>query len=538
MTTTLADRVAAAEPLTAALAEQRRGFRLAALAAIGLGAVLRIQLVLGADFPLNDGGMFYAMARDLQLARYALPEYTSYNGGGIPFAYPPLGFYLAALLDEATPWSLLDSFRILPLLASLLSLAAFARFSGALLSSPLTRALALFAFALLPETFIWMLMGGGVARATGLLFAILAIHQAYLLFRGGSSRRLAVGVVCAGLAVLSHPSMGWFTAYSLALLLAAYGRSRRGLLHGALLAGGTMVCTAPWWLTVSLRHGPDIFLSARDNGLPALAGVVGLLTLSISNEPFVPVLGSLGLLGVLACLGRRHLFLPLWLLAMFVLDSRSTLQTAPLALAPLIGIGAVEGMLPLLNRAAGRPAGEPRDETALLQSRLAVSVLGFVAGYAVFSLLGGVRPHLAPLPAEERAAMAWVAANTPPDSRVLVLPVEPWAWDRSSEWFPVLTGRTSVATVQGSEWLGQGVYARKVEENDALRRCGHRERECLENWARDTGDDFSYIYIPKRFKGPISEQDDCCSSVWSSLGVAYSYTTVYDEVGATIVRRD
>lgn len=537
MTTTLADRVAAAEPLTATLAEQRRGFRLAALAAIGLGAALRLQLVLGADFPLNDGGMFYAMARDLQLARYALPEYTSYNGGGIPFAYPPLGFYLAALLDEVTPWSLLDSFRILPLLASLLSLAAFARFSGALLSSPLTRVLALFAFALLPETFLWMLMGGGVARATGLLFAILAIHQAYLLFRDGSSRRLAAGVVCAGLAVLSHPSMGWFTAYSLALLLAAYGRSRRGLLHGALLAGGTMVFTAPWWLTVSLRHGPDIFLSARDNGLPALAGVVGLLTLSISNEPFVPVLGSLGLLGVLVCLGQRRLFLPLWLLAMFVLDSRSTLQTAPLALAPLIGIGAAEGMLPLLNRAAGRPAGEPRDETALLQSRLAVSVLGFVAGYAVFSLLGGMRPYLAPLPAEERAAMAWVAANTPPDSRVLVLPVEPWAWDRSSEWFPVLTGRISVATVQGSEWLGQGVYARTVEESDALRACKAQGAACLDQWVADTSLSFEYVYVPKRSTGQPGASGDCCTALRSGLATSAAYTVVYDGSGASIFSR-
>jgi hypothetical protein len=71
--------------------------------AIAIGFVVRAMFVFSSSFPLNDGGMFYAMVRDLQGNGYAIPSFTSYNLGNVPFTYPPLGFYLAAVLDDATP---------------------------------------------------------------------------------------------------------------------------------------------------------------------------------------------------------------------------------------------------------------------------------------------------------------------------------------------------------------------------------------------------------------------------------------------------
>ena len=68
----------------------------APLSALGLvvallfGAIVRLTYVLGADFPLHDGGLFYAMARDVQQAGYAVPAYSSYNAAQVPFAYPHL----------------------------------------------------------------------------------------------------------------------------------------------------------------------------------------------------------------------------------------------------------------------------------------------------------------------------------------------------------------------------------------------------------------------------------------------------------------
>jgi len=65
--------------------------------------MVRLAITLRSDFPLNDGGLFFSMARDLKRAHYALPGEKSYNGADLPFAYPPLGIYLAALADSALP---------------------------------------------------------------------------------------------------------------------------------------------------------------------------------------------------------------------------------------------------------------------------------------------------------------------------------------------------------------------------------------------------------------------------------------------------
>src|SRR5688572_22420328 len=94
------------------------------LLAVAAGVVVRAVHVLSAPFPLNDGGLFFAMVRDLQRADYLLPPFTSYNAADIPFAYPPLGFYLAGLLEQLTPLDLVDVFRWLPLAATSLTIVA------------------------------------------------------------------------------------------------------------------------------------------------------------------------------------------------------------------------------------------------------------------------------------------------------------------------------------------------------------------------------------------------------------------------------
>ena len=147
-----------------------------------LGVFVRATYTFSADFPLNDGGLFYQMAVDLQRNHYVLPASTPYNFDEIPFAYPPLGFYLAALLDDLTPLSMMDVFRFLPLAVTGLTVLAMYRLAKDVLQSKTAVVVAVFAFALVPRSFIWLLMGGGITRSLGLLFAMLALHQIYLMY--------------------------------------------------------------------------------------------------------------------------------------------------------------------------------------------------------------------------------------------------------------------------------------------------------------------------------------------------------------------
>ena len=75
--------------------------------ALLFGAVIRFWPVFTNGFPLNDGGMFYTMIRDLRANHFILPQFTSYNFADIPFTYPPFGFYFAASLSALLPVSVL-----------------------------------------------------------------------------------------------------------------------------------------------------------------------------------------------------------------------------------------------------------------------------------------------------------------------------------------------------------------------------------------------------------------------------------------------
>ena len=103
------------------------------LCAIILGALVRLLHVWGLEFPINDGGLFYTMARDLQANGFLIPRVTSYNGGGLPFAYPPLGFYLAGSLETVFGWDLLGLMRWLPVIFNLLTIPVFYLFSRRLI---------------------------------------------------------------------------------------------------------------------------------------------------------------------------------------------------------------------------------------------------------------------------------------------------------------------------------------------------------------------------------------------------------------------
>ena len=102
--------------------------------AIFLGGILRIFPGVMAGFPINDGGMFYVMINDLRLNHYLLPDFTTYNISSIPFAYPPIGFYLAAAL-QGVGISELESLRWLPVLFNSISIFAI-YLAGCVLLAP------------------------------------------------------------------------------------------------------------------------------------------------------------------------------------------------------------------------------------------------------------------------------------------------------------------------------------------------------------------------------------------------------------------
>ncbi|MBM4429469.1 MAG: hypothetical protein FJ026_03860, partial [Chloroflexi bacterium] len=498
------------------------GTTIALASAVLLGLLIRLSFVVGSDFPLNDGALFYTMVRDLQQAHYRLPLYTSYNGGRIPFAYPPMALYLAALLDDLTSLGLLDILRVLPLLVSTLTILAFYPLSKAMLPSRWAQISAVFVFAMLPMGFQWTIMGGGLTRAPGLLFSILTLYHVYLMYRRVDRRRIIAVTVFAACTVLSHPEAAWFTLLSALVLFLAYGRNRTGVLNSLAVGLGTLALTAPWWLTVLLRQGVSVLYPAGDSGFALGQGLLHLLFFEVSREGLFPVLALLAFLGLIVTLAARSYVLPGWLLATYLLLSRAPDQKAVLPLALLAGIGMHQVLLPLLQ---GQPlsatpyaADGPHSESALLRGRLPKLILLLLLVQSAMSGLLTYRPMLSGLSPEEREAMQWVSQNTPASGSFLVLTADTFfGADRSSEWFPVLAQRTSVATVQGYEWLPG--FSQRIERYESAQLCVHEGLDCLEHWVEETGVVFGYVYVTKRQSLPdeFPSSIDYCRGLRNAL---------------------
>ena len=99
------------------------------------------------------------------------------------------------------------------------------------------------------------------------------------------------------------------------------------------------------------------------------------------------------------------------------------------------------------------------------------------------------------LTARDSRAFEWVRENTPPESRFAVVTQGLPLRDAASEWFPALTGRRSIATVFGLEWMRQIDFARQIEQHRSLQACAAQDADCLDLWALEHGEDIDYVYL-------------------------------------------
>lgn len=496
-----------------------------------LGGFVRFSMAAREDFPLNDGGMFYTMIREIIDNRYALPALTTYNGNSIPFFYPPLSFYLTAILFNLSHLSLLTLLQYLPPTLSTLTIPAFFKLSRSITESQSQAAFATLAFAFLPRTFVWLIMGGGLSRSLGFLFAILALEQIYVLFKRGSPRYLLGAIIFSTLTILSHPEVSWFLFCSAAFVGLWHGRNRPGIRHASIVCTGVILCILPWLLPVVLKHGPSPLLAAFQVRKDTSSPFVQLILFTYSEEVFTDLIGTLAFLGVFSELFKKRFFLPAWVALTVFLTLRNAPYIIMLQVALLAGIGLDQVVLPGFNRQLVAPGNTLKE---LLESKASRAFLGGLLVYLLFSAISFSffkNPSLRSLPASEREAMQWIAANTPTASRFALLTGESsWEIDHTSEWFPALTGRTSLATVQGTEWLSGGTYTATQQSYRLLQACAQKGADCLRSWQEQAGLNFTHVYIRKTQPGEI----ECCLPLQNELAASSDFQLIYNGPGAAV----
>jgi hypothetical protein len=495
--------------------------------AILLGGALRVVFIARADFPYNDGGLFYTLVNELVANGFRLPAFSAYNATLLPVVYPPLAFYLAGLINFLFGVSVVEIQRWLPLVFSLLTIPAFAWLSLAILSNLEAAALATLAFALLPNSIDRLLMGGGLTRAPGFFFALVALTCIYSLFASGHRSDLWLAILFSALTVLTHPVYAWFVVYSSAVFFLFSAHKRRNVAYAICVALGVLLVSSPWWVSIISIHGLAPVLGAfqsRD-ALPLIVSLSQLLFFDLSREFFLEILGVLSLVGLVISLYERKIFWLVWLLAIFLLERTSPVALAVVPLAMLAGLAGAKLL------AASQPAWESQYQRRFVQIGFTILVYYCV----ISSYLSFSAPLLTPA---VRQSMDWTTQNTAPQSRFLILTANPWWDDPVTEWFPALARRISLTTVQGYEWTSPLQFAERVDRYDAVRNCLQTiQVDCLAQWSADQQTTFDYIFVPKL--PPARGQTAVESTPFvQALRVSPDYLLVSEQDGALIFKRN
>lgn len=301
--------------------------------------ISRATPTLTASTPSGDGALFYVMTKDIQAAGQ-IPLYTSFNGGYLPFVYPPGAFIFTAII-AAVGLDLETLFRALPLtyyVVLTLLLFPFAQRFGCNQAAATFAALMFAAADPLP--FQQLIGGGGVVRGLGFILALLAWRSLDTMLSSGQ-QRLRAGVL-AGLALLCHPSNAALIPI-LALATWSATRTRRGL-WDLVIAGLTATAVCLPYLFIALRHGIEPFtrvlssmsgISVHNDGLSYF-----VFTVVGHKSPYFwsRLLAPLAVIGMGKAVLRRNFTLPITFALLLYLPGQAYQVSWVFAL--LCGLGA------------------------------------------------------------------------------------------------------------------------------------------------------------------------------------------------------
>jgi dolichyl-phosphate-mannose-protein mannosyltransferase len=501
-----------------------------------LGVFMRFNPTMLAGFAINDGGMFAVMVDDLKTSHYLLPAFTSYNHLNIPFAYPVLGFYLGRLAADLFGLSAPQVVRWVPAFFASLSIPAFYLLALRLLKNKYYASVSTLFFVFMPRALSWFVMGGGLTRSPGQFFMLLTLASVVRLYEENRRVDIFLSGIFGGLAVMSHPEAAVHTVVSAIFLWLMLSRKRTSFISSIFVALIVFLVSAPWWATVIHSHGVEPLVKGAATGGKALA-VFHLLFFVFTEEPYATVIAILGLIGIADRLVRREYLLPLWMVIPFFVEGRSAPGPAAIPLAMLAAVGLVDVVLAALKATAREDSSTSTEYLTSVERNVFVYLLL----YLIFSTYQfGLQLASATLYPPDREAMGWVRQNTQADSRFLVLTgTTSVSCDSVLEWFPALTGRQSIYTVQGTEWTEGPNFNSYVRSTYAVQQClANGDASCLD--AATDRSRYDYIYLSK-----VLRVNNCAAAAiprtfpyfLEHMKLDKDFDVVYETEGVIIFRR-
>lgn len=403
-------------------------------------------------FPTGFAGLFSLISEELANNSFLLPDQIPFYGpGGIPFSYPPVGFYFMGYATRYLNITSMTYLRFAPAVFSFGALILSYYFFKNYTHSRLHAITATFLFGISPVIFYYNVRSGGVVRGLAYFFSM-----AFLLFLNRSlkeNKRIYIFTagISLGLTILTHLQNAVFLFISLAVfVLVPFNKNKIKISLKILLLALSVI--SPWlWITL-YKHGLQVFLYALNSH--GNLSIVWRILHPLSAESYAgifystfhmtPVLLLLCLLGLLFSLLKKQWDLLIWFFAVFIFMSDST--------RILIIIGSLIAGYSLFTIYEFIPK---KSLFVNICASICLFLLLIINSVSSVTTILNYKPAISN---ETIQVGQWVQENTPPESIFLTLAPN----EETAEWFPFLTQRTPLVGHWGSEWTSHYKYQKML----------------------------------------------------------------------------
>ena len=501
-------------------------------------AVVALYLATN-DYPAYGAGLYVETADAIRANGYALPATVPHYGPeGVPFAYPPLMFYVLAVVREFGVGAFAMSLYLPPLVTVAALVPAYLLGRDIVGDRRAGTATALL-LVLNPQVLEWHVSAGGLVRAPAFVFALWGSYAALRLFRDGAREWVLPGLVSVALVAHTHPTYTIFTVATYLVFWVGYDRSLTGLVRGAVVGFGALALALPWLGTVVSHHGVVVFSGAAGTHGGLLGGIYRLRTWGVTWS-VLPLTAAIGLLGT------RHRVLGAWTAAVWLLFAQPRFTYAVGAIAVVAAVvelaerGYADRVVAAVDNALGRATpetpdrpdgGVPRPDARV--ARLAVAALVVLSlvglgglGYEFAGPSDGTTPEF--VDGADVDAMAWAAEATDPEATFVV-------FGDAAEWFPLLTDRSILVSPWGAEWRGPDTYGAHLSAFVNGSACPNRT--CAEAAMASVGADPDYVYLPKDGYTVRGDYQRADGTLEASFAESPRYERAFENEGVVVFYR-
>jgi hypothetical protein len=399
------------------------------------------------DFPLGFSGLYTLMSEKLVSNNFLLPDSVPFYGpGGIPYAYPPVGFYIMGFFIGILKIPTMIFLRFAPAIYFLFAGILFYFLIKKISKSSFAGLVSSILFTYSSVNYEIQATSGGIVRGLALVFLLSC-----LLIYFNNSRQLLVKYFLTSLffslTLLTHLGYGFILCIILFAFTLSKPFNKIGWLSLISIGFLSLVLTSPWWITMVSRYGFDVFSNAfGSHGNSYLSLIVSgekplLPWLKISFGTFFlnKLFGAVALVGIFYLLFTGNLF-PLLIFFLLMLFSEENGRYLL-----MIGAAAIGVLLSKINNIKSTASNK-------LHPVLRIILLAFFIFLVIFPESKSILSMKPLISKESLSFTEYIKKMDNHNSTYFLLENID---NQGEEWFPYLLSMTPFVGGWGGEWVNQ-----------------------------------------------------------------------------------